>query len=87
MHLYGWNPYEGGSLMASRHPSSALPGIEPGRVAEDALLGASLWNRDPTAEIPKWLMVLAARGEVTLRVLVDLEDDPIGDLDDTASGD
>jgi hypothetical protein len=32
-------------------------------------------------------MVLAARGELTLRVLVDLEDDPLSEPDDTASGD
>ena len=32
-----------------------------------------------TVAIPRWLMVLAARGELTLRVAVDLEDDPLGD--------
>ena len=48
---------------------------------------ASAWDEDPTVSIPRWLMVLAARGEVTLRVQVDLEDDPIGDFDDTATKD
>jgi len=72
--------------MASRYVTT-LPGIEGHGLANEASLAASAWEGDPSVSIPKWLMVLAARGEVTLRVLVDLEDDPIGDLDDTATGD
>ena len=68
--------------MASRHVSTALAGIQREGLANDATFAASLWEGDPTVEIPKWLMVLAARGEVTLRVAVDLEDDPISEDDD-----
>ena len=73
--------------MASRHISTALAGIQGQNLASDAGFSAAVWDGDPNVDIPKWLMVLAARGEVTLRVLVDLEDDPIGDPDDTAPGD
>jgi hypothetical protein len=45
-----------------------------------------VWEDEPTVSIPRWLMVLAARGEVTLRIAVDLETDPILDSDDTLSG-
>ena len=72
--------------MASRHVST-LSGIEGQGLANEAYLAASAWEGDPAVSIPKWLMVLAARGEVTLRVVVDLEDDPIGDMDDTSTGD
>jgi hypothetical protein len=72
--------------MASRHVST-LSGIEGQGLANEAYLAASAWEGDPTVSIPKWLMVLAARGEVTLRVLVDLEDDPLGDMDDAATED
>ena len=58
--------------MATRY-DSPIQGLENRRL----LAGA--WDEAPTVEIPKWLMVLAARGEVTLRVAVDLEDDPLGD--------
>lgn len=44
-----------------------------------------LWEDAPTLSIPRWLMVLAARGEVTLRVAMDLESDPLADWDDTSS--
>ena len=71
--------------MASRHSSTEFPGVPGGGLAREASLAASLWEGDPTVEIPKWLMVLAARGEVTLRVAVDLEDDPLSDDDDTLS--
>jgi hypothetical protein len=72
--------------MASRHVST-LSGIEAQGLANEAYFAASAWEGDPTVSIPKWLMVLAARGEVTLRVVVDLEADPLGDTDDTAEGD
>jgi hypothetical protein len=72
--------------MASRYVST-LAGVQGQGLANEARLAASAWEGDSTVEIPKWLMVLAARGEVTLRVALDLEDDPLGDLDDTASGD
>jgi len=70
--------------MATRY-EAPLTGLENARFA------ASAEDR-PTVEIPKWLMVLAARGEVTLRVAMDLESDPLGDderdvpTDDTATG-
>ncbi|HEY7114282.1 MAG TPA: hypothetical protein VIA45_15235 [Thermoanaerobaculia bacterium] len=72
--------------MATRY-EAPLTGLENARFAASAI------DDRPTVEIPKWLMVLAARGEVTLRVAMDLEDDPIGDDepnvpgDDTAAGD
>ena len=71
--------------MATRY-EAPLTGLE------NAQFGASVLEDRPTVEIPKWLMVLAARGEVTLRVAMDLEDDPLGDderdvaSDDTATG-
>ncbi|HTO75434.1 MAG TPA: hypothetical protein VMQ61_05105 [Thermoanaerobaculia bacterium] len=71
--------------MATRY-EAPLAGLENARFAASAL------EDRPTVEIPKWLMVLAARGEVTLRVAMDLEDDPLGDderdipTDDTATG-
>jgi hypothetical protein len=68
--------------MASRHVSTELSGIQGAGLANDATFAASLWDGAPTVEIPKWLMVLAARGEVTLRVAVDLEDDPLSEDDD-----
>jgi hypothetical protein len=68
--------------MASRHVTTELPGIQGTGLANDATFAASLWDGDRTVEIPKWLMVLAARGEVTLRVAVDLEDDPLSEDDD-----
>jgi len=54
---------------------------------ENARFVASACDENPTVEIPKWLMVLAARGEVTLRVAVDLEDDPLGDDEASPTGD
>jgi hypothetical protein len=72
--------------MASRH-ASTHSGIEGQRLVNEAYLAVSDWENEPTVSIPKWLMVLAARGEVTLRVPVDLEDDPVGDSDDTVVGD
>ncbi len=72
--------------MATRY-ASPLPDLDHSRFV------ASTCDEMPTVEIPKWLMVLAARGEVTLRVAVDLEDDPLGDDetdqigDDTETGD
>jgi len=74
-----------GPIMATRY-EAPLTGLE------NAPLAASAFEDRPTVEIPKWLMVLAARGEVTLRVAMDLEDDPLGDderdvpTDDTAAG-
>lgn len=72
--------------MASRHVSTQ-PGVEGQRLLNEAYLSASSWEDDPTVSIPKWLMVLAARGEVTLSLPVDLEDDPLAALDDTATRD
>jgi hypothetical protein len=71
--------------MASRHVSVAFAGIDG--PADEARVEAWARENDPTVAIPKWLMVLAARGEVTLRVPVSLEDDPLSELEDTASGD
>ncbi len=71
--------------MASRPVSTALEGIEG--LANVARFDASEWESAPTVSIPKWLMVLAARGEVTLRCLVDLEDDPLSESDDPSDGD
>lgn len=71
--------------MAARHVFSAPAGIEALR--SEARLAVSPWEGDRAVTIPKWLMVLAARGEVTLRMVVDLEDDPLSDPDDTAPGD
>jgi hypothetical protein len=74
-----------GPIMATRY-EAPLTGFENARFA------ASAMEDRPTVEIPKWLMVLAARGEVTLRVAMDLEDDPLGDderdtpTDDTETG-
>jgi hypothetical protein len=67
--------------MATRYVSSALPDVENARFI------ASACDETPTVEIPKWLMVLAARGEVTLRVAVDLEEDPLGDDEESLPGD
>ena len=66
--------------MATRY-ASPLTGIENARFV------ASACDETPTVDIPKWLMVLAARGEVTLRVAVDLEDDPLGDDEPYVPGD
>jgi hypothetical protein len=71
--------------MASRHVSAAPEGIEG--LANGARFDASDWDSAPTVSIPKWLMVLAARGEVTLRCLVDLEDDPLSESDEPSIGD
>lgn len=72
--------------MASRPVSAAPASVES--LGRDARLAALAGEGDSGLSIPKWLMVLAARGEVTLRVAVDLEDDPpVSDLDDTASRD
>jgi hypothetical protein len=59
----------------------------PLRNFDNARFVASACDETPTVEIPKWLMVLAARGEVTLRVAVDLEDDPLGDDEPSLPGD
>jgi hypothetical protein len=67
--------------MATRYVSSPLADVENARFI------ASACDETPTVEIPKWLMVLAARGEVTLRVAMDLEDDPIGDDETDVPGD
>ncbi|HYB52312.1 MAG TPA: hypothetical protein VEG84_00460 [Thermoanaerobaculia bacterium] len=71
--------------MASRYVET-LSGIQGPALAQEARLAFEACEGDPTVSIPKWLMVLAARGEVTLRVQLDLEDDPLGD-DETISGD
>jgi hypothetical protein len=73
--------------MASRHVSTVFPGIANEGLADPESYAALAREDEPTVAIPKWLMVLAARGEVTLRVQVDLENDPLHDLDDTATGD
>jgi hypothetical protein len=72
--------------MASRFESLTItsPGSEA--LAEHSRFVSSASDDSPTVPIPRWLMVLAARGEVTLRVAVDLEDDPLGD-DEPAVGD
>jgi hypothetical protein len=66
--------------MATRY-AAPLPDVDNARFV------ASACDEMPTVEIPKWLMVLAARGEVTLRVAVDLEDDPLGDDETDLPGD
>ena len=63
--------------MASRFEAPEPPA---GSAAADRARFVSPATDDsPTVSIPRWLMVLAARGELTLRVAVDLEDDPLGD--------
>ena len=68
--------------MASRFQASDSP---LGSAAVDRFVSPAS-DDAPTVSIPRWLMVLAARGELTLRVAVDLEDDPLGD-DEPAVGD
>jgi len=60
--------------MASRKLSTPLTGIQ--NLANEARFDASLRDDEPTLPIPRSLMLLAARGEVTLRVLLDLEEEP-----------
>ena len=54
--------------------------------ADHARFVSSASDDATTVAVPRWLMVLAARGELTLRVAVDLEDDPVGD-DEPVVGD
>ena len=72
--------------MASRYEIPAAAGVGPEAIADHGRFVSSASDDSPTIPIPRWLMVLAARGEVTLRVAVDLEDDPLGD-DEPAVGD
>ncbi|HTO87050.1 MAG TPA: hypothetical protein VMR54_05920 [Thermoanaerobaculia bacterium] len=60
--------------MAIKKVSTPLTGIEG--LADEARFVASVGEDDPTLPIPRSLMLLAARGEVTLRVLLDLADEP-----------
>lgn len=73
--------------MAARFVS-AVADFEKGGSPAEAWFDGPALDDDRTVQIPKWLMVLAACGDVTLRVAVDLEDDPLDDeLDETLSGD
>jgi hypothetical protein len=70
--------------MASKKVSTPLAGFA-GRTNE-ARFDASVRDDDPTLPIPRSLMLLAARGEVTLRVLLDLAEKPTSAEDDSIPG-
>jgi hypothetical protein len=73
--------------MASRFEIPALSGLGPEANADHARFVSSASDETPTVPLPRWLMVLAARGELTLRVAVDLEDDPLGEDEPTLGDD
>jgi len=67
----------------ARSVPSAVPAPVPGAFADSVGADLPAWEAEETVPIPKWLMVLAARGELTLRVAMDLENYPLGAPDDT----